>query len=106
MLRDAFTIWSWYAKTGDVDTLDLWSEVRVPTLLIYGERDRLVPVDDSIAQIEHALAVHAAPVTAWIAPAAEHNLTIHPAPGEAFFWWHAAPGVIDTVVAWIRLAAS
>jgi hypothetical protein len=41
-------------------------------------------------------------VTAWIAPPAEHNLTIHPAPGEKFFWWHTAPGLIDSVAAWIR----
>jgi pimeloyl-ACP methyl ester carboxylesterase len=52
--------------------------VRVPTLLIYGERDRLVPVDDRIAQIEHALAIRVQPH----APSG---------PGEAFFWWHAAP---------------
>jgi dienelactone hydrolase len=99
-------IWPWYAKTGGVDTLALWREVRVPTLLIYGERDALMPVDASIEQIEGALAVHGARVAAWIAPRAEHNLTIHPAPGQPFFWWYGAPGVIDTVVAWIKMIAS
>jgi hypothetical protein len=34
-------------------------------------------------------------------PGAAHNLTNKPDPKGAFFWWHQAPGVIDTVVTWI-----
>lgn len=96
-------LWPWYAKTGNVNTLDDWRTVKVPVLLIFGERDRLVPVDESLRQLEKALDTNATPYTALIAPRAEHNLTVHPQDGEAFFWWHAAPGLVDTVAAWIRL---
>ena len=102
--RDSW-IWAWYAKTGNVNTLDYWSTVRVPVLLVFGERDRLVPVDESISQIEKVLDKNGAPYTALIAPSAEHNLTVHPQPGEPFFWWHAAPGIVDTVVAWVKMVA-
>ena len=100
--RDSW-LWNAYPKTGNVDTLAYWRDVRVPTLLVYGERDKLVPVGDSIAAIEGALTLHGAPVAAWIAPRAEHNLTVHPQHGEPFFFWHAAPGIINSVAAWIRL---
>jgi len=98
--RDSW-LWSWYAKTGNVNTLENWREVRSPTLLVFGERDALVPVGESIAKIEAELEKNDVPVTALIAPAAEHNLTIHPQPGEAFFWWKTAPGIVDAVVDWI-----
>ena len=101
--RDSW-IWTWYPKTGSVDTLDFWRKVKCPVLLVYGQRDRLVPVDESIEQIEAALDDSGASYTAWIAPRAEHNLTVRPQPGEPFFWWHAAPGIIESVGAWILTA--
>jgi hypothetical protein len=70
-------------------------------LLVYGEKDALVPVDSSIADIEGALDTSGAPYTAIIAPSAQHNLTVQPDPKGPFFWWHAAPGLIDMVVAWV-----
>jgi uncharacterized protein len=98
--RDSW-LWDWYAKTGPVDTLESWRKVKCPVLLVYGQRDKLVPVDESIAQIEAALDGTGASTTAWIAPRAEHNLTVTPQRGEPFFWWHAAPGIVDSVAAWI-----
>ena len=65
-------------------------------------RTALVPVDESIARIGAALDPKT-PYTALIAPAAQHNLTIQPDPKAPFFWWHQAPGLIDTVVAWVAL---
>jgi pimeloyl-ACP methyl ester carboxylesterase len=102
--RDSW-LWPWYAKTGNFNTMESWSTVKVPVLLVFGERDRLVPVDQSISQLEKALDKNGTPYTALIAPAAEHNLTVHPQGGEPFFWWHAAPGLVDTVVAWIKMSA-
>jgi dienelactone hydrolase len=99
--RDSW-LWPWYRKTGAVDTLDYWQVVRVPTLLAYGQRDALLPVDDSLESIEAVLDRHGTPYTAVIVPRAEHNLTVHPQPGEPFFWWHAAPGFYDLVAAWVN----
>jgi fermentation-respiration switch protein FrsA (DUF1100 family) len=76
--------------------------LKQPALLVYGEHDALVPVGPSIRRFEDILDAGHEPYTALIVPRAQHNLTIHPLPGEAFFWWHAAPGAIDTVVAWVR----
>jgi uncharacterized protein len=99
-------LWPWYAKTGNVDTLAFWRELRVPALVVYGERDALVPVAESIAAIERVLDANGAPYTALIVPRAQHNLTIHPQAGEPFFFWRAAPGYYDTMVAWVKLTTA
>ena len=93
------------AKTANFDTLPVWQKVHAPVLLIYGEKDALVPPDDSITAIGAELARAGTPYAAFIVPGAVHNLTIQPEPGAAFFWWHQAPGVVDTVVDWVKARA-
>jgi uncharacterized protein len=99
-------LWSWYPKIGNLDTLVFWKQVHVPVLLVYGEFDQLVPVDESLAKIEAALDTAKAPYTAIIVPAAQHNLTIRPEEGKPFFWWKSAPGLIDFVAAWVQQRTS
>jgi uncharacterized protein len=98
--RDSW-IWPWALKNANFDTILAWRDVHVPVLLVYGEKDALVPVDASIARIGAALDAEKTPYSALIAPAAQRNLTIQPEPAAPFFWWHQAPGLIDTVVAWV-----
>lgn len=95
-------LWTWYPKRANYDMTTPWRSVRGPALLVYGEHDQLVPVDASIRRIEDLLDANGVTYTALIAPRAEHNLTIHPRAGEPFFWWKQAPGLIDTVAAWVR----
>ncbi len=95
-------VWKWYPAIANYDMRTAWRGVRHPVLLVFGERDALVPVGQSIRRLEDILDGTHVPYTALIAPRAEHNLTIHPRPGEPFFWWRAAPGIIDTVVAWVN----
>ena len=95
-------LWSWYPKVGNLDTLVFWKQVNVPVLLVYGEYDQLVPVDESLAKIAAALDMAKTPYTAIIVPGAQHNLTIQPEMDEPFFWWRSAPGLIDLVVAWAQ----
>src|SRR6266545_2323574 len=79
-----------------------WERIGVPVLLLYGERDQLVPVGESISKIEGAL--HRAgnqSYAAIIIPRAAHNLTVTPEPGEPFNWWRAAPGVTKLLTAWV-----
>jgi pimeloyl-ACP methyl ester carboxylesterase len=95
-------LWTWYPKIGNLDTLVFWRQVRAPVLLVYGERDQLEPVDESLAKIEASLDILHTPYTALIAPNAQHNLTVQPKPNEPFFWWKSAPGIIDLVVAWVQ----
>lgn len=61
-------LWSWYPKIGNLDTLVFWKQVHVPVLLVYGERDQLVPVDESLAKITAALDTAKTPYTAIIVP--------------------------------------
>lgn len=83
-----------------------WKQVHVPVLLIYGEHDQLVPVDESLAKIAAALDTLKTSYTAIIVPGAQHNLTIQPEPGQPFFWWKSAPGLIDLLVAWVQQRTS
>ena len=95
-------LWTWYPKIGNLDTLVFWRQVRAPVLLVYGERDQLEPVDESLAKIEASLDIVHTPYTALIVPNAQHNLTVQPKPNEPFFWWKSAPGIINLVVAWVQ----
>ena len=95
-------LWSWYPKIGNLDTLVFWEKVNAPVLLVYGELDQLVPVDESLAKIEAALDRARTSYTAVIVPNAQHNLTVQPEPNGPFFWWKAAPGIVDLVVAWVQ----
>lgn len=102
--KDSY-LWTWYPKVGNLDTLIIWKQVHVPVLLIYGEHDQLEPVDESLAKIEASLDGVKTPYTAVIVPNAQHNLTVQPEAGAPFFWWKAAPGLVDLVVAWVQQQA-
>ena len=94
-------IWAWYRPRAHLDIGTLWTSIRKPVLLVYGEHDQLMPVDQTIRRLEDTLDASGAPYTALIVPRAEHNLSVHPGAGEPFFWWRQAPGLHDTVAAWI-----
>lgn len=95
-------IWTRYPKLGNVDTLRLWANIHVPVLLVYGEKDQLVPVDESIERIEGALVSPDSRNCSFIVPGAQHNLTIRPEDNDPFFWWKTAPGVYALVIDWVR----
>ena len=94
-------IWAWYRPRAHLDTATLWPGVKRPVLLIYGEHDQLMPVDQTLRRLEDILDASGTSYTALIAPRAEHNLSVHPGDREPFFWWRQAPGLNDTVAAWI-----
>lgn len=96
-------IYSYYQKTCDYNSLAFWEKIRVPVLLIYGERDRSTPPNESIRNIEQALdKAGNGNYAAILLPKAVHNDTIEPESGEPFFWWHVAPGLSDLQIGWIR----
>ena len=103
--KDSY-LWTWYPKVGNLDTLVFWKQVHAPVLLIYGEHDQLEPVDESLAKIEASLDGVKTPYAAVIVPNAQHNLTVQPEAGAPFFWWKAAPGLVDLVVAWVQQQTS
>ena len=96
-------LYKWYPPVGNFNPLPLWERVKVPVLLVYGERDRNTPVAPSLKGIGEALKKAGnADFTPLIIPGAAHNLTIQWQPGEPFFWWHAAPAYSDLLTAWVR----
>lgn len=95
-------VWAWYPPVGNFDPAPYWERVRVPALLLYGEREEIAPVEESLRGVERALDRGGnARYAAVLIPHARHNWSIHPEPGEPFFWWHQAPGIDDLVVAWV-----
>ncbi len=98
--RDA-PLWRKAPARENIDTLVYWHKLTIPVLLVYGEKDELVPVEDSIAVIEDVLP-RPDRRSALVAPGAEHNLTVHPVAGGPFFWWKTAPGRVDVTVSWVR----
>ncbi len=97
-------VWDFYKLIGNFDPLPYWEKVRVPVLLVYGEKDQLVSVHDSIVRITSALEKAGnRRYGALILPRAGHDFMIETEPGEPFQWRRVAPGFADQVAAWIRL---
>lgn len=126
--------WAWteYRKRADFDSLLYWTRIKVPVLLLYGERDEKVYATESIRQIDEALrAAGNSDYTEILIPQAQHNLTVHPEPGPPYTcpmhpqavqsepgacpickmalqahpsseWWHVAPGLTDLLAAWVH----
>jgi hypothetical protein len=78
----------------------------VLVLLIYGEDHQVVAIDESLAKLEASLDAVKTPYTAVIVPNAQHDLTVQPEPSAAFFWWKAAPDIVDLVVARVQQLAT
>ena len=95
-------LWGYYRGTGNFVALRSWETIRVPVLLVYGERDQLIPAGESIRKIEGALRrAGNTRYTAILLPRAAHNLTVTPEPGEPFDWWRVAPGFPALLTAWV-----
>jgi pimeloyl-ACP methyl ester carboxylesterase len=96
-------LWSFYPPVGSFDPLPVWKKVTVPTLLLYGQNDQLIPVDVSLLRIGRALDQGGNNSwAAFILPRAAHNFTVSPGPGEPFEWRRVAPGLTDIVLGWVK----
>ena len=97
---DQSWIWSWYRLAGNADNSADWQAVRVPTLLVYGQRDEIVPVSESIDGIRALLAPQHVEPAVRIFAGADH--TLHIPPASAADWPHNAPGYPAYVAEWIK----
>ena len=96
-------LWAYYRGTGNYDSLPYWQKVAVPVLLVYGERDRLIPVQESAAAIERQLRkANNRDYTMVILPRADHPLRIQPDPSQPFEWPLGAPGFPELLAAWVK----
>ena len=78
---------------------DQWRQVRQPALLIYGERDERIPVEQSIAGIRAAASNggHPAPRIE-ILPGARHAFDLQTDDGA---WPRVAPGYPELIVEYV-----
>jgi pimeloyl-ACP methyl ester carboxylesterase len=95
----------WYWAGRALDPLAAWKSVRKPVLLVYGERDDLLPAALSAARI--AAAASSAPnsdVTTHLFPKANHTLKVLPRADlrEDWDWPRSAAGYPDSVLLWVR----
>lgn len=46
--------WGWWARTGNLDPVELWARAALPVLVVYGESDEAdnVPVTESVARLD------------------------------------------------------
>lgn len=97
-------IWSYYPPVGNFDSIPYWQKLKVPALVLYGERDAIEDIAAYSLRADGAL--HRAgnrDFTVAILPRALHELKIDAEPGAAFEWRHPSPGLYDLMIAWIKL---
>ncbi|CAN5542092.1 alpha/beta fold hydrolase [soil metagenome] len=95
--------WAYYRRIADYNAADYWEKVNVPVLLVYGERDLLVPAAQSISNIDRALSKAGNnDYTIVMLPRASHAFNIEPEAGQPFEWGHLASGFPNLLTAWIN----
>lgn len=97
--------WSWafFKRVYNYNAADYWPQVKVPALVIYGERDLLVPVAQSISNIDRALSKAGnRDYLILVLPRASHAFNIEPEEGQPFEWRHLYTGFPDLLTAWIN----
>jgi len=98
---DAF--WWLAARTAHYDPAAYWRRVKAPVLLIYGEKDERVPVEESLRNIRVALSEFGnADVTYRIFAGADHTFRLSAEPDGKFHWPRTADGYLETLIGWTR----
>lgn len=94
--------WAFSRSNATYDPRAFWSRVRVPVLLLFGERDERGPTAESRRNIEAALGrAHNDRFTTIEFRNADHSLRMASTdPGSP--WPHAAPGYPEAMIDWIR----
>src|SRR5256885_416058 len=85
-------IWKYYPPIGNTDTLPLWSRIRVPILVLYGERDAIEDVRQYALRADEKLrAAKNGDYTLVVLPRALHELKVDPEPNAKFHWRVPSP---------------
>ncbi len=82
-----------------------WAGVRVPALLVFGDRDAHATLETDIRTIMRAAGEGGVNATLRVFPGADASLRLRSHGEQPFDWPRAAPGAVDTLLAWsARLA--
>lgn len=89
----------------DFDPAPIWERIRIPVLAFFGDRDNVVPVQQSVERIDRALKqARNADVTIKVFPDADHTIKLRfggrPDLGGKWDWARPAPGYIDMMIDW------
>lgn len=96
-------IWSYYPPVGNFDSLPYWKKLKVPALVLYGERDAIEDIRAYSLRADEALRAAKNPdFTIAILPRALHELKVDNEPGSPFQWRHPSPGLYSLMTAWIK----
>lgn len=99
------TLFRW--RNLDFDPAPGWARIRVPVLAVYGERDNVVPVKQSVERIEGALKQGGnKDVTIKLYRDGDHTIKLRlgerPDTGGKWDWARPAPGYLDLLTDWTR----
>ncbi len=98
-------IWNWYAKAGNYDFVPYWERVKIPTLLIYGDKDEITPVKPSVDRIESALKKAGNKrFTVIIMQNAIHYFAQVKKEGD--LWTQNTPGYLENIYNWIHVTCT
>jgi pimeloyl-ACP methyl ester carboxylesterase len=89
----------------DFDPVPSWERIRVPVLVFFGERDNVVPVQQSVERIERALKqAKNTDVTIKVYPDGDHTIKLplgeRPDSGGNWDWARPVPGYTDMMIDW------
>jgi dienelactone hydrolase len=94
----------WSAPLAPAGMPQRWPSPALPVLALYGERDTLTASAAAAELLRDAMrAAGAVDARVRVIPRAGQALTLAPAAGEPFDWPREAPGLMDSVVTWMRV---
>jgi pimeloyl-ACP methyl ester carboxylesterase len=91
--------WDVYRGVLVVDPPEHYSRLRIPALVVLGEADDRIPVDEH-RPVYEALAAGGVDLTLWVIPGASHGLML--GPGNSLGY---PPGLHDRLVEWVTRTA-
>ena len=98
--NDSF-YWKFSQQIADYNAATYWAKVHVPVLLLYGENDMRVPVNESARNIVTALKfADNRRYTIKMFPNATHTLRLPPS-GSGFAWPTNPPGYLEILQTWV-----
>ncbi len=97
-------VWAGLRTDLDYDPVPVLETIRVPVLVMLGERDELTPTQETARRIEAALSrAGNSEFTVRIVPGADHGLWLLPGAGRT--WERPAPGWVEETLRWPRARA-
>ncbi|HMF91987.1 MAG TPA: alpha/beta fold hydrolase [Candidatus Angelobacter sp.] len=88
--------------TFSYDPVPVLEQVQSPLLIVFGGKDRFLPLDRSVARLSTALGTSRSAVIQ-VFPNAGHDLRVEPAKDSAWDFPRFAPGYLETVASWVQL---